>query len=201
MAVEKEVELVVLALLDQKNLNFSKATSRRRIEEWQLKTIHGAKKIGAVGGCVRVRAYNDKDYEITTKVFHSGGTTGDTKLLQATECNVSITREYFNAFKSLAPVGSIRERYTYPIEGTKSVWEVDIYYDEHGKMQPWAKLDLEFDRTVDSRFMTELPPLPIPTQRIITGERTPAEDALAAKIFDTMFYQYHTDSIMPIQES
>lgn len=147
MAVE--IENVYIAKLANPR-DLLKSNSRTRIEQWEICSGQEAKNPGVV----RVRSYDRKDYELTTKVFN-GAKTG------SVEINTVIEKNMFDAVKELAPIGTVKYRFKFPA-GNGLFWEFDCVKDEEGNFKPWVKIDLELRNA-----NTTVPDFPVELAEVI----------------------------------
>lgn len=135
-AINLEVERMFLGKV--KNLNQLKnAKVAQRIEQWEIRSkITDNPTQG--GGILRVRCYDKKRYEMCLKKFpNQEGKSG------SLEKEFAIDEETFKMFRALAPSGTIKTRYIFPIAGTDLKWEVDVFEGKGGLPQDWVKIDLE----------------------------------------------------------
>lgn len=153
-----------------------KAKSKEQQEQW---TLFFNKK--GVRNAIRVRKTVGKDgtkYELTSKV-KIPGLTGDW------EIETEVERKHFDIVKDLAETGMIKDRYFFPIDGTDLIWEVDVFKNLQGEIQPWVKLDLEVHKE-----MATLPPTPIEGSDWILeqySERSPETIDKLDKVFKEHF--------------
>lgn len=176
---EIEREFVIYAeLLDKSQLN--KSSQLLEQEQWNL-FIPKTEKNAAQGG-VRIRKETTNgvtNYLLTTKVK-----VGDDKQ----ECTVPTTEDNFKQFKLLADDGMVKNRFTFPIEGTDLKWEVDMFLKPNGEYHDWCKIDLE----VTDKDM-ELPPLPMNFGRVILPpefrdpHQNTDDEAKIKELWDTCF--------------
>jgi len=154
------------------------------MEQWELKTVHGSP---GKNGTVRVRAIDNKEFILGTKVY--GDITKETE--------IKVTKDVFDDFKSLAPMGSIKKRFNFPIRGTSLKWEIDVYYDQSKRPVNWAKIDLEVPNSYKE---SDVPPFPISVGEVIPRQRDSRQEKLSTKIFKELFTVYNSDNILPLEQ-
>lgn len=128
-------------------------------------------------GQVRVRAVNDRDYELCLKYKVPGE-------LGKREVETLVTKDMFELMLLMAPHSLRKKRYCYPIEGTDLKWEVDVFENIDGEPFDWIKIDLEL--MAKDKDM-EIPPLPVPTVEKIMAQaskRTPEEYKKVGELFE-----------------
>lgn len=181
---EAEDELMFLCkITDFAELNAAYEVEHQ--EQWELKSRFNG---GALNpGTVRVRAINNKEFILTTKIFK--GTTLETE--------VPTSKDMFEDFKALCPMGQIKKRHKFKIPGFPSMcWEVDVYYKSDGTPVEYCKIDLEIK---DPKFdRNNLPPFPIGVTDIITQNRTPAEEEKSRMLFLNHFVVYNDNNMLPL---
>ena len=129
-------------------------------------------------GQIRVRAVNDRDYELCLK-FKTPGELGKK------EAEKPVTQDMFELMLLMAPHSLRKKRYCYPIEGSDYQYEVDVFENIDGEPYDWVKIDLEV--MLKDKDM-EIPPLPIPTVETImsqSSQRTPEEYKKVGELFET----------------
>lgn len=183
-AAQKEREYVFYARL-KPDFVFPQTGNVERQEQWTIKVektdANGAK------GDIRVRKTDffdhgdlgKSEYVLTTKIR-----TDD----DVDEIPIPSTADQFEHFKKLAESGMIKDRYTYTIDGTELVWEVDAYLKPGGGYHPWVKLDLEVPADAPADF--PIPHFPFEAEEWIkgqNGERSAAEEAQVRQLYETMF--------------
>lgn len=163
----------------------SGAASRDSQEQWTVKI---PKTEGnAAKGNIRVRKVvggNDgaePQYVLTTKAERNS----EDRL----EVPAPVTEDMFKLFRQLADTGMIKDRYSFPVEGTDLVFEVDMFLDtskaeaDHTPYHQWAKIDLEL-----KDFNGEIPELPIKVEEVIPGDTTdPEQRAKITELYETVF--------------
>lgn len=175
----KEIEYVFYARI--KNMDdLLKANAKEHQEQWELKI---PKKDGnASKGRVRIRKTikenSEPEYVITTKVPVPGSN-------DSIETPVPTTQAQFDSFKLFCEDGMTKDRYTFEVEGSDLVWEVDVFLKPEGGYYDWCKIDLEVDE-MDGN----IPPFPIDFADIITnqtGERTQEEESRVRALYESDF--------------
>lgn len=192
---EKETELIFIALMrDPKEL--LRSDHKQRIEQWALSTNYPFPG-DSEAGVMRVRMYDDKDMEFTTKLYGNADTTGKSYVGHADEHNMPIHKGMFEQVKAMAPIGEIKVRHIFNIPGSDLKWEIDTYYDRNNRVVPWCKVDLEVpaDRLKDFK----IPPFPIQFDEVITGARTRQQEKKVTDIFDNMFIVRNKRNILPLK--
>jgi hypothetical protein len=169
--VEKEREFYVqLSDLEQ----LKKATSKESQEQWTIKLEKTDDNAGS--GNFRVRKVDTEGvikYIFTTKTVQGQGLRD--------ECSVEVSEQMFNMFKVLAETGMIKDRYSFPVEGTDLVYEVDMFLKPDGSYHPWAKIDLE-------NPPEQPPPLPVVVDAFIDGKTQDAEQRKQiTQLYEDMF--------------
>lgn len=154
----------------------TKASSSELQEQWEIRP----KETG--NGSVRVRAVNNETFVLTTKVFN---TNGEGKI----ETEIEVTKDIFEAFKSISPIGMYKRRFCFPVPDTDYKWEVDVYFKDKEEQifQEWVKVDFECE-SLD----TELPPFPLSVSKVISGNRdilTDEEKQQLDELFSTVFIE------------
>lgn len=171
--LEREIEFVFFAKID--NLDWTKNAAETELQEqWEIRLPGRRDPNGS--GIVRTRAVNNNEYSIGMK-YRTKGSEGSLEVEQ------TITKEMFDVYKLFATSGFIKRRHKFPVPGSKLVWEVDLYYDRHGKPVDWVKMDLEVPSMAVKR-----PAYPIPFVQIIENQydqRTKQEHDLVNKVFDS----------------
>lgn len=123
-------------------------------------------------GQIRVRAVNDRDYELCLK-FKAPGELGKR------EAETLVSKDMFELMLLMAPHSLRKKRYCYPIEGTDLKWEVDVFENLEGEPYDWIKIDLEV-QLKDKDL--EVPPLPVPTVETIMAQASKRTDAEYKKV-------------------
>lgn len=82
------------------------------------------------------------------------------------ECEQDISPDMFEMKKLACTKGYYKERFTFPIEGSRHGWEVDVFKSKAGGRSEWVKIDLEFDNLTDP-----VPDLPFDIENPIVAER------------------------------
>ncbi len=160
-----------------------KAVDREYQEQYQVTIPKTDENQNA--GRMRVRATTknngETEYVQTLKIKADVG---------ENETSHLVTIDVFKQFKLIATNAMLKTRYTFPIEGRKECWEVDVFKfqdGEHkGKVANWCKIDYEFKDPTNR----EIPPLPEGFSDVIAGDTTDQEEkdfirSLYEKIFLT----------------
>lgn len=174
--IRDEEELVYYCkITDFKQLE--KAASKEFQEQWEIKVPRSDSNTGS--GCVRVRCTGEenKEYTLTAKVHTKQA---DKRL----ENTIESTEDMFNLFAVLASSGMRKMRYNFPVEGTKLVFEVDIYFKDDGSMAEYCKVDLELVEKV-----SKIPELPLKFDSVLLQgvDNTDTEKAFIRGLYDTVF--------------
>jgi len=155
-AKSAENELVIYARIT----NFDGLNSASKIinqEQYEVKTEKGK---------VRVRKETVdgvESYTQTTKVKSQSENVASNQ-----EYTITIDREYFDAFKSIATSCMVKVRYLFPLKKLAMVdqaedgattnvthtepdifFEVDVFSDPDGNRYSWCKIDLELDSIIE----------------------------------------------------
>jgi hypothetical protein len=183
-AAQKEREYVFYARL-KPDFVFPQTGNVERQEQWTIK-IEKTDANGAKGD-IRVRKTDffdhgdlgKSEYVLTTKIRLEEG---------VDEIPIPSTADQFEHFKKLAESGMIKDRYTYTIDASELVWEVDAYLKPGGGYHPWVKIDLEVPADAPADF--PIPEFPFEAEEWIkaqNGERNAAEEAQVRQLYETMF--------------
>ncbi len=176
---EKEIEYVFYARI----VDFEQLKGAQRIEDqeqWELKIPRTDENV--VGGRIRIRKVVKHDpaqpeYHLTTKTETRDG--------HSIEVTVPTTQDNFRQFQALSDRGMLKVRHVFEIEGSDSVWEVDVFKKPGGGFWEWCKIDLEVDAAIN-----QVPPFPIELANIITaqeGNRTEEEENKIKSLYDFEF--------------
>lgn len=95
------------------------------------------------------------------------------------------SEDAFKQFKLIADQGMIKTRYTFPIDGTRLKFEVDVFHLPNGEKSEWVKIDLEVNEPLES-----IPPLPEGFSEIILNQKddqTDEERQLIRSLYETAF--------------
>lgn len=183
-AAQKEREYVFYARL-KPDFVFPQTGNVERQEQWTIK-IDKSDANGAKGD-IRVRKTDffdhgdlgKSEYVLTTKIRGEEG---------VDEIPIPSTADQFEHFKKLAESGMLKDRYTYTIDASELVWEVDAYLKPGGGYHPWVKIDLEVPADAPADF--PIPEFPFEAEEWIkgqNGERNTAEEAQVRLLYETMF--------------
>lgn len=153
---EKEIEYTIYArLVDPTQLG--RAKSMEHQEQWEVRIPKTEENAGK--GSFRVRKTTidgaEPQYTRVTKIAYN-------KDNDKIEIPLPSNHDEFTAFKFLANLGMVKDRFHFPVMGTELVWEVDCFPKEGGGYHEWVKIDLEVkDRD------TPLPDFPIDLEDVI----------------------------------
>lgn len=143
--------------------------------------------VGGVKGQVRARAIQidneEPKYIMTTKVYRGPG--------DATESEIEIPVEMFDAIERMAPEGQAKTRYT--VESPDGLaWEVDVIYTRDHQVVEWAKIDIEIPAEAS---LSENPSVPETLNGVFVqmidrpyAERTDEENAILDDLFKNKFF-------------
>lgn len=149
------------------------ATSKIHQEQWEVKLPRTEKN--ATSGSLRVRKVVEEgqpvQYCLTTKLLLNEDGDKD-------EVTTETSADMFTHLAFLSPGGMIKDRYTFPIEGSELVWEVDMFLKPDGTYHNWAKIDLE----VKDRNEPIPEQFPVQFSQIIKGGYQQQSEAEAKKI-------------------
>lgn len=169
-AVETE-HVFYVYITDFKQLD--KAASKIHQEQWEIKVPRTDKN--ATSGGIRVRLVQEgdgpKQYCLTSKVVINAEGDKD-------EVTTETTADMFVHFAFLSQGGMIKDRYTFPIDGSDLVWEVDMFLKPDGSYHNWAKIDLE----VPDRNAPIPEQFPVSFSQIISGDASRRNEAESRKI-------------------
>lgn len=169
--VEKEREFYV-RISDIEQLK--KAAKAEKQEQWTIRLEKTDKSAGT--GQFRVRKVDingEVKYYFTTKVVKGSGLRD--------ENTIEVSEQMFEMFKVMAETGMIKDRYSFPVEGSDLVYEVDMFRKPDGTYHEWAKIDLE-------NPPEQPPPLPVHVDEFIDG-KTQDEDSRKriSQLYEDMF--------------
>lgn len=182
-----EIERVFYARISDWE-QLSTAKSRVYQEQWQCKIPKSDKNAGQ--GNLRVRkiaAVDDIDSDKAQYVFAlkmKAGQTGSN-----VEVEEETTKDMFLLMQYLADQGMIKDRYTFEIENSECVWEVDLFRKPDGSYHEWCKIDLEGWKEKD------LPAFPIQFEEIISGTNGETDDAKKERITEMYSTMFLSDNI------
>lgn len=171
--VSQEVEYTFFAKVSD-FAQFSKAQRSEVQEQWEFFCQPG----DGNEGTVRIRAVDHKQFILATKLKVPNA-------IGKEEAELEVTADMFRHFRALAPKGTYRTRYIFPIENSQNVWEVDVFKNARGETVPWVKIDLEVANQSDP-----VPPLPIVTDEKIVeapSARTDEQKQIIADLFDNQY--------------
>lgn len=176
-----EIEHVFYAKVEDLS-ELKKAASSELQEQWEIKIPKTETNAGEGGIRVRKTAIAGADpvYTLTTKV--KKGDDGD-----KFEVEVPSNKDQFDQFRFLSDRGMIKERFYFPVTGTKLVYEVDMFLKPEGGYHEYCKIDLEVtDRDA------QIPPFPIELTDVIFpkgyGRQNEEEsERLISELYETCF--------------
>lgn len=166
-----------------------RASGAERQEQWSVKIAKTDKNAGS--GSIRVRkSINLREpgaavsYVLTSKL--DIGQRGS-----CAETPEQSSLDQFNIFKYFGDAGMIKDRYTFPIEGSDLNWEVDCFPKPGAQYHDWVKIDLE--RWPRGK---ELPALPMEFTEMLDGSeglQSPESEEKIAQMYQTMFLTPNTN--------
>lgn len=157
-----------------------KADAKEHQEQWEIKVpkTDGNASKGRFRIRKTVKDGSDPEYVFTTKIPVPG--TND-----SIETPVPTTQAQFESFRLMCSDGMLKDRYSFKVEGSDLVWEVDVFLKPEGGYYEWCKIDLEVEEMGE-----QVPPFPIELANIITnqnGQRTPEEETRVRALYETDF--------------
>lgn len=188
--VEYEIE-IYLEGFDIEEIK-AKATSHEVQEQWGIYVPKT--DANASGGSMRVRRTDEMDmdskYEHTTKLERPGA--------GKPEHEVDAHPDLFDMYKQLADQGLIKTRYNVPAQlqnGTDYTLEVDVFYNKHGELVPWCKIDAEFPEGADVQLTKEDIPFSYSDIIICTPEQKGEDKGLAKRIGELYAKYFRTPNV------
>lgn len=147
--IERELTLYVLLhdLQDIREL----ATDEETHEQWNVKTDDPNVRM-------RIRLTDGVEYSATTKEKTRNQ-------FETIETEQLISRDFFEALKKMSKDGYKKTRFNIPVEGKKTIWEVDVFKTASGENSLWVKVDYEFERGDE-----KLPELPFEYKELIAPD-------------------------------
>ena len=158
-----------------RNFDFMKKYPSDKIEQYEVDVY---KKNGDKNK-IRVRKQNQKKITMALKLIIKPTGPG---ALSVVENEFDITEESFQIFKKLSTSGFNKERFKVKTK-ENLMYEIDVFYDDHGNINPWVKIDLEVPST-----NTKVPPLPIEIDDLITNQkynRTKEEEETVERVWNS----------------
>ena len=147
------------------------ATAKENQEQWEIKIPKSDGNGGT--GRVRIRKTTASDgnieYVMTTKTAEDDGSD--------TEVPIPTTQANFEQFQRIAEAGMIKDRYSFHIEGSSLVFEVDMFIKPEGGYHDWCKVDIEV-----SDLNAPIPPMPITLDNLIDSNPNNQSDSDRAQI-------------------
>lgn len=165
-----------------------KAQSKEHQEQYEVRTKPGAENYG-VNGLIRVRAIDKKDYVLCTKVYYK-------RRRGCTETEVETTKDMFEHFKKMAPVGHEKIRHYFPTEKEGVFWEVDVYVNDQGEYEPWVRMELEV-----SSLSEKIPSFPIEVDEWIDCRKDKMNETQQKKVdglYKKVFIKQSDEHFLPI---
>lgn len=165
-----------------------KAERTEHQEQYEVRTKPDGENHG-VNGLIRVRAIDKKTYVLTTKVYYKGRR-------GCTETEVETTKDMFEHFKKMAPVGHEKLRHYFPTDKEGQFWEVDVYVNDNGDYEDWVRMELEVTNLKD-----ELPEFPLEVEEFINCDHTKIskeEKKKADKLYKETFVKHLEENFLPI---
>lgn len=184
---QQERELVFFGKLAEDGVDILRQNATKIEHMVQHQWLYDNTSVGGVKGQVRARAIQidneEPKYIMTTKVYRGPG--------DATESEVEIPVEMFDAIERMAPEGQAKTRYT--VEGTDGLaWEVDVIYTRDHQVIDWAKIDIEIPAGFNLR---DNPAMPEALNGVFVqmidrpyAERTDEENAILDDLFKNKFF-------------
>jgi CYTH domain-containing protein len=164
-----------------------KATKVEEYEQWWF-TTDGSRNKGTTSGTIRVRSIDNKNFSMTVKhKQHSKSMANESK-----ETEVPITKDMFDSFKKLSPLGVYKTRHFFPIEGTDLTWELDVFTMPNGDVSEWCMIDLEVKGELE-----KIPEPPIDLEEFFN-----TKDRSTKSFVDMMMNKMlvrNSDSILPLR--
>lgn len=116
-----------------------RATEMIKQDQWQIRCPKTSMNLAKGNLRVRKNVYHDNrvEYVLTLKIFKSG----DDRL----ESNLEATEDSFEVFRMLSEHGMIKHRYIFPVEGTETKFEIDVFLKPDGTYHNICKIDYEVD--------------------------------------------------------
>jgi CYTH domain-containing protein len=184
---QKELEYTFVGYIDDLDTIVSNASHVEIYEQWWMST-DDSRNTGKMSGTFRVRSINNKKYTMTIKERsrNSGGAH------EAVETEVTISKDMFESFKKLAPMGIMKTRYSFPIPNSNYTWEIDVFTLESGDVYDWCKMDLEVKNELKS-----IPEAPKGISQVVD-----TKDRSYKKEVDRILQKpviHRDDSILPLQ--
>ena len=146
-----------------------------KIEQYEVRPI---KKDGSEN-IIRVRKLNQEKITMTLKLLIKSSSSGPRS---AMENEFGITEETFQVFKKISTSGFNKERFKVKTK-ENLMYEIDVFYDDHGNINPWVKIDLEVPGV-----NTKVPPLPIEVDSLIVNQkhnRTKKEEEIIERVWNS----------------
>lgn len=166
--LHKEIEYTFYARIKDP-AQLEKAVKKEEHEQWRLPL-----GVDVPGLRARLREIDGRRWVICTKHEREGAIGWD-----EVECDIS--KDMFATLKMAATDGYKKTRYEFPIPGSTSIWEVDVFVGPGGDKSLWVKIDLEVQDP-----HAAVPELPLDYDEIITNQpsqQTQDEAAFIAKLW------------------
>jgi CYTH domain-containing protein len=184
---QTELEYTFVGFIQNFHAIEQAATKVEEYSQWWMST-DDKRNNGNNSGTFRVRSINNREFTMTIK--ERSRTTG--KANSAKETEVPITKDMFESFKRLAPLGLNKTRYTIPIPKSRYVWEIDVFTNDLGNVYDWCKMDLEVRSELD-----EIPAPPEGIGEMINTKERRYKDAVDQILGKPVIH--NRDSILPLQ--
>lgn len=197
---QREDEVVIYARITELD-GLKKAVSKEVQEQWEVKTPKGRFRVRKA-----TKEGLESVYTLTIKTKDSAsGINGGTEVEQV------IDSETFEAFRHIAEVGMIKDRYVFNVtkigiktdDGVVDIppkdifFEVDVFPKEDGTYHEWCKIDLEVTALLktlkeqghsDIDLRITVSDLPFkPGGAIVDSAATPTQKEKIHKLYDECF--------------
>lgn len=175
---------------------YGKLTDLEALKQMASGTEHQKQfSIMKANGSIRVRAVNNEEFELTSKVW-TPGVNGKKEATNPT------SRDQFEHFEAIADSGMEKTRYEVIIPNTEGewkptennpspkyngslFWEYDVFVGKDGKPAEWIKVDLEVPAFV--RRALPIPPLLTDVLTAQFGERTEEQEQFIKALYRDHF--------------
>lgn len=190
-----EIERVVYARVTSFDF-LERAMGAERQEQWSIKIPKTDENAGS--GSIRVRKVTNLREPGAAVQFILTSKLDIGKMGNCAETSEQSSADQFNIFKYMANKGMMKDRYTFAIEGSDRVWEVDCFQKPGALYFEWIKIDLE-----DWPAGKELPQLPFATAETVDGDKTNQTEETKAKIsrlYEEIFLMKNTNTPLGVPE-
>lgn len=164
---QREIEFTIYAKVKDIN-RLDTGETREQHEQWNL-PFDNCETVRA-----RIRAVNQEDFTLTTKQKDGG--------YGLIENTTALTKDAYIALRSACIDGYNKLRFTFPIEGSDLIWEIDAFYNQMGNLHDWVKIDLEV-----KDINTQIPHFPIEVEEVIYSDSpslSPEDDRWIKRLWD-----------------